>query len=113
MGSDNVSYIALHDNIPYIHHRNLNTRTKIKISNWIYTESCTGKNQFDTHFSFLALLINTYVLNGNNVKTELDIYKAMPHGNGLDGTSAVFFDGSNLAKCVFDKPGFKATKTGV
>ena len=72
LGSDNASCLASHDNIPFIHHRNL-TKLDIKIRNWIYTEACTGKNLLDTHFAFLALLLKLYVLDGHDISNELDI----------------------------------------
>ena len=117
LGSDNASCLASHDNIPYIQHRNLNTRLGILIRNWIYTEACTGKDMLDTHFAYLALLLKRYILNGNDISTESDIYKAMADGTGLAGTTAVLLDGSKIRGDVFSKPDgkkndFKASKTG-
>ena len=114
LGSDNASCLASHDNIPYIHHRNLQ-KQNIKIRNWIYTEACTGKGRIDTHFAFIALLLKMWVLSGKDILTEEDIYNAMGSGKGLAGSSAVLFDGTSIAGPVFDKPksGFKASKTGV
>ena len=114
LGSDNASCLASHDNIPYIHYRNLR-KQYIKIRNWIYTEACTGKGRIDTHFAFIALILKSFVLKGNDICTEEDIYNAMSSGAGLAGTSAVLFDGSKLTGKVFDTPktGFKASKTGV
>lgn len=76
LGTDNVSYLASENSIPYIQHRNLNT-DNTKIRTWIYIESCTGKDRLYTHFLFVVLILNMYVLNVNNISMELYIYKAL------------------------------------
>ena len=113
LGSDNASCLASHNNIPYIHHRNLRADSSIFCKNWIYTEACTGKNKLDTHFSYLSQKLKNYVIDNNNIKTELDIYKAMSHEKGMAGTTSVLFDGSKFNNTVFVGNNFKAAKTGV
>ena len=73
-----------------------------------------GKNLLDTHFSFVNMQLKSYVLDGNDIVTELDIFKALSFGGGLVGTRAILLDGNNLKGPVLqDKKEFKATKTGV
>ena len=72
LGSDNASCLASHDNISYIHHRNL-YKQYIKMRNWIYTEACTGKGRIDTHFAFIALILKSVVFKWNDICTEEDI----------------------------------------
>ena len=111
LGSDNASCLASHDNIIFVHH--LNDRLDgIKVRNWLYTEACTGKGRIDTHFSYLNLKLKAYVIDGNDIRTEDDIFTAMTFEGGLSGTSAILFDGSTLKGPVLNKE-FKMTKTGV
>ena len=102
LGSDNASCLASHDNIIYIHHLNQKV-DGIKVTNWIYTEACTGKGRLDTHFSYLNLKLKAYVIHGNDIRTEEDIYTEMTFENGLAGTTAILFDGSNLKDPVLNK----------
>ena len=95
IGSDNASCLASHDIIAYIHYLNKEIQG-IKVSKWIYTEACTGKNRLDTHFSYVNLRLKAYVLDGGDVITESDICEAISHLGGIAGTTAVLFDGSEL-----------------
>ena len=113
LGSDNASCLSSHDSIIYIHY--LNKRLEgIKILNWVKTEACTGKGRLDTHFSFVNIVLKSYILNNvmNTILNEEEIYKALSFQGGILGTTAVLFDGANLKGPVLAKE-FKASKTGV
>ena len=112
--SDNASCLASHDNIPYVHKQINPNFPNLKITKWIYTEACTGKNRLDTHFSFLNLKMKSYVRDGNSILTESDIFKALSFDGGTAGGTALLLDGLKLKGSVL-KGGksFKATKTGV
>lgn len=74
----------------------LNNRIdSIKVWNWLYTEACTGKGRIDTHLSHLNLKLKAYIINGNDIRAEDDIYTVIPFEGGLVGTSEILFDGSN------------------
>ena len=108
LGSNNTSFLASNDNIIYVHH--LNQRFNgVKVLNWTYTEACTGKFRLDTHFSYLNLKLKVYVVDGDNIRTEDNIYTAMTFENGLAGTVAILFDGNSLNGSVLNKE-FKMTK---
>ena len=85
LGSDNASCLASHDNIIYIRHLNQKV-DGIKVTNWLYTEACTGKDRLDTHFIYLNLKLKAYIIHGNDNCTEEGIYTAMTFKNGLAGT---------------------------
>ena len=119
LGSDNASCFASHDAIPYIHNLNKNVMQaqNLRVTNWVYTEACTGKNRLDTHFSFVNILLRSYVMDGNNVVTEADIYQGLCHNGGIKGSTTILFDGASLLGPLLEKDGkkqdFKCTRTGV
>ena len=81
LGSDNASCLASHDSIPYILHTN--TRLNgVKVTNWVYTEACTGKNRLDSHFSFVNLLLKGFTEDGNDILNENDVYAALNFQGG-------------------------------
>ena len=113
LGSDNASCLASHDAIPYIYC--LNKRlANIKIKNWVYTEACTGENRLDSHFSFMNLTLSGYLMDGNDILNEDDIYAALCYLCGIRGSTGILFDGENLKDPVLkNKKEFKVSKTGV
>jgi hypothetical protein len=118
IGSDNASCLASQDSIPFVHDGNALQTNSLQITNWVYTEACTGKNKLDTYFSYVNLQLAGYLTDGNDIKTELDIYMGLCHQKGIAGSSALLFDGTNLCGPVLVNPNtrkakeFKA-KTGV
>ena len=91
ISSDNISCLMSHDIILYMHE--LNKRLNLiglRITKWIYTEACTGKNRLDTHFSYVNLKLKLHVMDGNNVITEKDICEAISYYEGIAGTTAKF-----------------------
>ena len=70
--SDNATCFASQELIPFIYH--LNAESKQKgfpiITNWIFTETQTGRGRLDTHFSYLNLILKVFVEDGNNVMLE-------------------------------------------
>ena len=117
LGSDNASCLSSHDLIAYVH--DLNKRlTGVKIKNWVYTEACTGKNCLDTHFSFVNITLKGFIMDGNNIINEGEIYEGLCHQGSIVGSTAVLFDGDNLSGPVLKnhkgkEKDFKAAKTGV
>jgi hypothetical protein len=90
-----------------------------RLERWLFTEACTGKDEEDTHFSFVSTILTGYMLEGNNIDTEADIFKALQFQGGLAGSHTLFMDAERLAKerkhvynDVKVKREFKATKTG-
>ena len=69
----------------------------------------------DAHFSFVNLKLKSYIIDGNDVTTEMNVYSALIHQDGLAGSTAILFDGRNLKGPVLQGgKGFnKVTKTGV
>ena len=92
-----------------------------KVTRWINMEAYTGKDFIDTHFSFINRRLEAYVLAGNNVTTQQEIYQALSWKNGLAGTSVFVLDFSGLsslpstktATTQLDSNQFKCKKTGV
>ena len=121
--SDNASCFASHDCIPFMYHLNKKFEEEelgFRLERWLFTEACTGKDEEDTHFSFVSTILTGYMLNGNNIDTETDIFEALQFQGGLAGTHTLFMDAERLAKerkHVYDdervKKEFKANKTGV
>ena len=117
LGSDNASCFASHDAIPFINCLNKEyneANMNLSVRKWIYTEACTGKGRIDTHFAFVNLALMRYVLDGNNITTEDEIYKALSSNDGLACSTTILLDGSNLEGPVLkNNKSFKATHTGV
>ena len=109
--SDNASYLASRDNTIYMHYHNQNI-DGIKVTNWLHTEACTGKGRLDDHFSYLNLKLKAHAIHVNEIRAEEDIYTAMTFENGLAGTTAILFDGSNV-ECPLLNKEFKMKKMGV
>lgn len=116
--SDNASCFASHDNIPYLYHLNKEMKEEmnmnISVDRWIYTEAQTGKGKLDTHFSFVNVLFDSYVEDGNDILTERDIFRALTFQGGIMGSSAILMDGSTISsnKKVLKKA-FKSKRIGV
>jgi hypothetical protein len=121
--SDNASCFASHDCIPFMYHLNKKFEGEglgFRLERWLFTEACTGKDEEDTHFSFVSTMLNGYMLDGHDINTETDIFKALQFQGGLAGSHTLFMDAERLAKeqkHVYNdikvKREFKATKTGV
>jgi hypothetical protein len=58
------------------------------------------KNCLDTHFSFVNIQLQSFVLSGNDITTEHQMFEALGHKNGLLGLVAVILDGSQPAGTV-------------
>ena len=97
--SDNASYFASQELIPFIYHMN-KVPAMPKTTRWIFTEPCTDRGRLDTHFSYINLILKSFVEDGNNVDMEKHIFEALAFRGGVAGTTAVLLDFSNLpSKC--------------
>ena len=68
---------------------------------WIFIEAQTGRGQLDSHFSYVNLVLKSYVEDGNIVLLEEVIFKAMSFNGGIAGTSAVLINCTELdGKCI-------------
>ena len=101
--SDNASCFASHGNLPFINSLNENFAVDyhpplvpIRVKRWVYTEAQTGKDELDTHFSFVNSQFHKYVLDKHNIVCELDIYKALTYDNGLAGSFAILLNGKDF-----------------
>jgi len=94
LGSDNASFLAYHDNIPYV--QQLNQQKEIKVRNWVYNEACTGKGRLDNHFSFVNVTLKSYCIDGHDIVTESDIFEVLQYEGGLAGSRAMLFDGTHM-----------------
>jgi hypothetical protein len=81
--------LALHDNLPFVHHNNIRL-DGIKISRWIYSKPCTGKD-------------------------KLEEFKAFCFDKGFMGSMVICVDASQLQQTVVPVPktGFKVRPMGV
>ena len=93
--SDNATCFASQDMMPYIYHLN-DELSGIKFVKWIFTEAQTGRGRLDTHFSYINIMLRSYVEDGHNIDLEEDIVKALSYRGGLAGTTVVLVDASDL-----------------
>jgi hypothetical protein len=107
--SDNATCFASQELIPFVYHLN-GTSDGPKVRRWIFTEAQTGRGRLDTHFSYLNVVMKSYVEDGNDIDVEEDIFKALSYNGGVAGTTAVLLDASNLEGPVLSRT-FKV-KTG-
>jgi len=118
--SDNASCFASQDHIPYIYLLNKESHGPIIVKShgpmivkWIFTEAQTGRGRLDTHFSYVNMLLQSYIEGGNDILTEDDIFNALTYNYGIYGSTAVLLDASNLIGPVFDnKETFKVKGMG-
>ena len=101
--SDNASCFASHDGIPFFHYLNQKLtqsyhppQIPIKVRRWMYTEASTGKDEEDTHFSFINTLFHSYVLDGNNILTEKDMFMALTFSGGIKSSHVILIDAKEL-----------------
>jgi len=97
--TDNASCMSSHNNIPFVFHLNKDLKSQFdnfKVSRWINMEAYTGKDFIDTHFSFINGRLQAYVLAGNNITTQQEIFQALSWKKGLAGTSVFILDFSGL-----------------
>ena len=92
MCSYNASYLALYDNIPFVHYFN-ESLTGLRVDKQICTEACTGKTRIDTHFSYVNLKLKLFVLNGDDILTQDNIFDALSLEGVIGGSTAISFDG--------------------
>lgn len=81
IGSDNASWFASHDYIPYL------------------------QNHLDTHYSFVNILLQGYVHDGNSIVVKEDIFKGLCHNGRIKRSTAILFYGSWLLCPVLEKDG--------
>ena len=65
---------------------------------WLYTEVCRGKNEEDSHFSFINLTFHSFIIDGNDIMTERDIFSALQHNWGITGSHVLLIDRKGLSK---------------
>lgn len=107
--SDNATCFASQELIPFIYHLNAIPDLP-KIKRWIFTEAQTGRGRLDTHFSYLNVVMKSYVEDGNDIDLEEDIFKAMSYHGEVARTTVVLLDARKLKGPVLSRS-FKA-KTG-
>ena len=92
--------------IPYIFHLNKELREKyadhqfgpIQIVRWFNNEAQTSKGILDTHFAYVNVNFRGYVLDGNDMTTHTQVWKALKHEDGIAGSYAILLDTRELAK---------------
>ena len=100
--SDNATCFASQDLIPFIYHINEDL-AGLNIAKWIYTEAQTGRGRLDTHFSYINIMLKSYVEDGHNIDLEEDIVKALSYRGGIAGTTVVLVDASDLTGTTLQK----------
>ena len=100
--SDNATCFSSQELIPYISQLN-DELSDITIVKWIYTEAQTGRGRLDTHFSYINIMLKSYIEDGFNIDLEEDIVKALSHRGGIAGTTVVLVDGSDLTGPTLNK----------
>ena len=93
--SDNATWFSSQEMIPFIHHLNAE-HPSVTINKCIFTEAQTGCGILDTHFSYVNIVLKSYVEDGNDIDMEEDIFKALSYHHGIAGTTVVLVDGSRL-----------------
>ena len=61
-----------------------------------FTEAQTGRGRLDTHFSYINIILRSYVEDGHNIDLEEDIVRALSYRGGLSGTTVVLVEASDL-----------------
>ena len=84
--------------IPYIYNLNKESKQNRRptISKWIYTEAQTGRGRLDTHFSYVNLIMKSFVEDGNDIVLEEHILRALSFRGGIAGTTGVLVDCDKL-----------------
>ena len=111
--SDNATCFASQELIPFIYHLHAKSKQKCHpiITDWIFTEAQTGRGRLDTHFSFVNIVLKSFVEDGNNIDLEEDIFKALCFKGGIAGATVILFDCSAIPKkCI--SPTFKSRVIG-
>eukprot|EP00559_Dactyliosolen_fragilissimus_P007958 CAMPEP_0184871406 /NCGR_PEP_ID=MMETSP0580-20130426/40701_1 /TAXON_ID=1118495 /ORGANISM="Dactyliosolen fragilissimus" /LENGTH=1005 /DNA_ID=CAMNT_0027374063 /DNA_START=1121 /DNA_END=4139 /DNA_ORIENTATION=- len=111
--SDNATCFASQELIPFIYHLNTEARQNDSplVTRWIFTEAQTGRGRLDTHFSYLNLILKSYVEDGNDVMLEEHILEAMSFRGGIAGTSGVLLNCEKLIGLAISKK-FKTSIIG-
>jgi hypothetical protein len=100
--TDNAACLADINHIPFLYHLNkyLVEQNLPVIETWINTEAQTGKTLVDTHFSFVKIVYNQYVADGNNITTPHEAYSALTYDGGIAGTTVCLVDLASTPKSV-------------
>ena len=111
--SDNATCFASQELIPFIYHMNAEARGNDCpiVTRWIFTEAQTGRGRLDTHFSYLNLILKSFVEDGNDVVLEEHILEEISFRGGVAGTSGVLLNCDNLSGSAIKKK-FKTSKIG-
>eukprot|EP00957_Ditylum_brightwellii_P055068 4173980-Ditylum_brightwellii.AAC.1 len=77
--SNNATCFASQDHIPFLFHTNAESHNNGNpiVTKWIYTKTQTGRGHLATHFSYLNLILKSFVEDGNGVMLEEDILEAL------------------------------------
>ena len=86
LGSDSASCLASYDNTPYVHELN-QCLDDLFLYKRIYNDANTDKNRINTHFSCVNLKLHGYMLDGNDITTETEIFKALSYSGGMAGST--------------------------
>ena len=102
--SDNATCFASQNHGPFIYNLNTELRenNKATITNWIYTETQTGKSKLDKRFSFLNIKLKLYVEDNNDIVIEDEITNVIVFADGVQGITANLVDASIIGsqKCL-------------
>ena len=93
--SDNATCFSSQDLIPYIYQLNQEL-VGIKFVKWIYTEAQTGRGRLDNHFSYINIMLKSYIEEGHNIDLEEDIVNALSYRGGIEGTNVGLVNASDL-----------------
>merc|ERR1712043_6403 len=81
------------------------------VARWIFTEAQTGQGRLDTHFSYLNLILKSFVEDGNAAMPDEHILAALSFRGGVAGTTGMLLNCENLSGLTIGKK-FKTTRIG-
>lgn len=84
---------------------------EFKLVKWIVTEAQTGRGRLDTHFSYVNIVLPSYVENGFDKNLEDDIANTIAHRGGIACTFFVLVNASKFkGQALYET--FKGCRTG-
>ena len=104
--SDNGPAISASENIQYVASRNIDKwDVDMFVAKWVYHEPGHGKTHLDSHFSFVTILFNRFVLDKGALSSPRDMFEALRDRGGIKNSSAALVDDSeNVAGKVPKEP---------
>ena len=99
--SDNSNCFASQQLIPFIHYLNEeNIGSRIAIERWVFTEAQTGRGRLDTYFSYINLVLKSFVEDDNDMTLEEHIIQALGFRGGIAGTTGFLLNCSNFTQHI-------------